>query len=321
MSDAAESARVRSLRPPKPRVDAWSPLDVLVEEERLPDGTSSQSMTVFLAGSECPFTCVYCDLWQYTLDGPTPAGAIPRQLEIALADVDRGQIPHSIKLYNASNFFDSRAVPAEDLEAIAGQLEIFRQVIVECHPRLVGQSCFRFAELLAGDLEVAMGLETIHPLALPRLNKEMSLSDFEDAVNFLGEHGIGARAFVLLSPPYVRREESVDWTIRTVEFASRRGVEVISIIPLRGGTGEMTRLASAGQFEPPTLDMLEEALAGSLSLCGGVVLADLWDVESMGGCPDCQRERIEHLREMNRTGVAKPVVWCDQCSSSKQGDT
>ena len=73
------------LRPPKPQVDPWRPLDVLVEEERWsPMARMRRSMTVFLAGSECPFTCVFCDLWQYTLDEPTPPGAIPQQLEIAL---------------------------------------------------------------------------------------------------------------------------------------------------------------------------------------------------------------------------------------------
>ena len=142
----------------------------------------------------------------------------------------------------------------------------------------------------------------------------MALTDFEAAVDFLTEHGIGARAFVLLSPPYVAREESVDWTIRTVDFALERGVGVVSIIPLRGGTGEMERLESIGQFEPPTIDMLEEALAGSLALSEGVVMADLWDVGALGGCSDCRSERIEHLEEMNRTGVAGAVVWCDRCS-------
>ena len=276
-------------------------------------------MTVFLAGSECPFTCVYCDLWQYTLDGPTPSGAIPRQLEVALAEVDPQALPSSIKLYNASNFFDPRAVPHEDLAIVASQLSGFRQVTVECHPRLVGEPCLQFARQIAGELEVAMGLETIHPDALPRLNKQMTLTDFEAALHLLTDHEVGARAFALLSPPFVPAEESVDWTIRTVEYALNQGVGVVSVIPTRPGSGEMARLGAAGLFEPPTLEMLEQVMMGSLAVTEGIVLADLWDVETMRGCDECRGHRIANLRQINRTGLAGPSVHCGHCSPAKQG--
>ena len=319
MSDAAESARIRSLRPAKPPVDPWRPLDILAEEERGRDGRLRSSVTVFLAGSECPFACVFCDLWQYTLDEPTPRGAIPQQLEVALASLQGAATPHSIKLYNASNFFDGRAVPPEDLDTIAHQLAGFRRVTVECHPRLVGESCFRFAEHLEGQLEVAMGLETIHPQALPRLNKQMTLADFDRAVGLLLENHIGARAFVLLSPPFVPARESVEWSVRSVCYAWERGVEVVSLIPLRVAAGEMQRLTGTGEHEPPTLEMFDEAMASSLALGGGVVLADLWDLEKMLGCANCRQARIEHLREMNRTGAPGVPVECDRCPSPTAG--
>ena len=319
MSDAAENARIRSLRPPKPAVDPWRPHDVVLEGERDSGGITRSSMTVFLSGSECPFTCVYCDLWQYTLDRPTPPGAIPRQLEIALASIGEQPVPDAIKLYNASNFFEPRAVPTEDLETIAGQLRAFQKVTVECHPRLVGPPCLRFAELLRGDLEIAMGLETIHPVALPRLNKEMTLTDFEVAVELLREGGVGARAFVLLSPPFVPADESVEWTLRSVDFALDRGVDVVSIIPMRMGAGEMERLAAAGLFEPPTLKMFDAALAAALALSKGVVLADLWDIEAIRGCGTCRGRRIKNLKTMNQTGVPVSPPSCPSCGDARRG--
>ena len=138
-------------------------------------------MTVFLTGSECPFTCVFCDLWRQTLDGPTPAGAIPSQLDRVLAELTALEEGATIKLYNASNFFDRRAVPRSDWPAIAERLTGFERVVVECHPRLVDDSCLEFAALLAGRLEVAMGLETARVEVLARLNKKMTLEDFDRA--------------------------------------------------------------------------------------------------------------------------------------------
>src|SRR5262249_16792611 len=160
-------------------------------DERTPDGGSIPALTVFLAGAECPFTCVFCDLWKETLDGPTPPGALPAQLREALAAA--GSIPSSaaLKLYNATNFFEPRAVPVgaeTEIVAVAVRLD---RVPVECAPRLIGDRCLRFAERLAGRLEVAMGLETVHPEALPRLNKGLTLEDFDRAAGLLRQAGIG----------------------------------------------------------------------------------------------------------------------------------
>ena len=99
MSVSAADRRIRALRPPKRAVDPYRAHGWLLEEERRPDGRRERALTVFLAGAECPFTCSFCDLWRYTIDGPTPAGAIPRQLEdtlLAVKDVSLDRV----KLYN-----------------------------------------------------------------------------------------------------------------------------------------------------------------------------------------------------------------------------
>ena len=195
----------------------------LVEEERRPDGGREHAVTVFLAGSECPFTCVFCDLWRHTLDTPTPPGALPAQVRIALADeAVRRARPSRIKLYNASNFFDERAVPPQDLPALADLVRPFAGVTVESHPLLVGDSCFAFADRLEGRLEVAMGLETVHPEALARLNKRLSLDEFARAAAHLRRGQVGLRAFVLVGAPFVPPEEDVSWVARSVARASRR---------------------------------------------------------------------------------------------------
>ena len=41
--------------------------------------------TIFLAGRECPWRCVMCDLWRETTEADTPPGAIPHQIEAAPA--------------------------------------------------------------------------------------------------------------------------------------------------------------------------------------------------------------------------------------------
>lgn len=306
---------VRSQRIPRFEPDPWEPLRHLWEEEREPDGGAIPALTVFLAGAECPFTCVFCDLWRETLVGPTPPGALPAQLRKALAAA--GPLPDraALKLYNASNFFDPRAVPPCDETAILDLVRPFARVTVECHPRIIcerGDRCLLFARRLAGRLEVAMGLETIHPEALPRLNKGMTLDDFDRAADTLRQAGIALRAFVLVSPPFVPPAEAVDWAVRSAAYAFERGAERVTLIPVRGGNGALEALWDSGDFTPPRLDQLEEALERCLGL-DGIVTADLWDARRFPDCPRCTDARLARLDRMNRTGRAEVRVECAAC--------
>lgn len=310
---------IRSLRPPKQRVDPWRALDTLGEPERGPDGGLRPSFTIFLTGAECPFTCVYCDLWRYTLDGATPRGALPKQIEDSLRALDSPRSETTVKLYNASNFFDERAVPRADWPAIAGLLRGFPRIVVECHPRLVGDGCLSFAELLDGRLEVAMGLETAHPEALAKLDKRMDVADFERAAATLRAGGLGARAFVLVGAPFVPADGTVEWAVRSVETAIGAGCEVVSLIAVRTGNGYLEPLRVAGDWRPPGLRDLEEALGRALTVAGAppgpVVLADLWEIDQLYGCSECRPKRLAWIERVNLSGEIEPRVGCDACHS------
>ncbi len=287
----------------------------MLEEERRPDGKIEQALTVFLTGAECPFTCSFCDLWQWTIDGPTPPGALTSQLESVLQALDR-PVPDRLKIYNASNFFDQRAVPSEDLLGIARLANSFAAVTVESHANTIGANTLAFARQIPGRLEVAVGLETIHPVAAAHLNKRLDLARFDSATRFLSENGVDLRVFVLLGAPYVPAEESIAWTVRSVEYAVEQGASVVSIIPVRGGNGEMERLKALGQFTPPTLLQLEDALDGCLQFTSAVVIADLWDVERLSACEHCRAERVERLRRMNVSGRPEPRIFCSVCGAA-----
>jgi len=225
-------------------------------------------------------------------------------------------VPDRLKIYNASNFFDQRAVPSEDLLGIARLANSFAAVTVESHANTIGANTLAFARQIPGRLEVAVGLETIHPVAAAHLNKRLDLARFDSATRFLSENGVDLRVFVLLGAPYVPAEESIAWTVRSVEYAVEQGASVVSIIPVRGGNGEMERLKALGQFTPPTLLQLEDALDGCLQFTSAVVIADLWDVERLSACEHCRAERVERLRRMNVSGRPEPRIFCSVCGAA-----
>jgi len=257
-------------------------------------------------------------LWRWTLGGPTPPGALPAQLRHVLDNLHNLHNLHNLdrlKLYNASNFFDQRAVPLEDIPALAELARPFAGVTVESHASMVGPPAAEFARRIPGRLEVAMGLETIHPKAAEHLNKRMDLSRFDQAAGFLGEHDIDLRVFVLLGAPYVEPEGAVEWAVRTAEYAAKRGAAAIALIPVRGGNGELERLAALGHFTPPRLKHLEDSLDACLD-GPAAVAADLWDIERLSSCADCQNARVERLRRVNLTGLREPRVTCATCGSA-----
>jgi radical SAM enzyme (TIGR01210 family) len=203
-----------------------------------------------------------CDLWRFTIRDDTPAGAIPAQVEAALrAWRDRGEHISRLKLYNASNFFDPRAVPERDYVAIGAQLGGLEQVIVESHPSLIGPRVDRFLEALGSTrLEVAMGLETAHPAALEALNKRMTLDDFAQAADDLRRRNVSVRVFVLIGPPFVPAAEQDTWLLKSVAFAEACGAAVVSLIPARAGNGTMEALTAQKLFQPPTPEDIKRSL-------------------------------------------------------------
>ena len=300
-------------RGPRNRLDPNRASGRLHEEEPDDSGQPVSVSTIFLTNRECPWRCLMCDLWTNTLEEPIPAGAIPAQIAGALAELPAARW---VKLYNAGSFFDPKAIPAEDHPATARSLDSFERVIVESHPALVGASAVAFRDSLAGSLEVALGLETIHPEVLPRLNKRMTLDQFRRAAEYLRRERIAVRAFVLVGLPFVSREESVEWACRSIEFAFDRGASVISVIPTRTGNGAMDDLARTGEFPPPELSALEAVQAHGLGLRKGRVLTDTWDLARLARCGSCRTERADRLARMNLAQSILPRVACSACEGS-----
>ncbi len=315
-ADSSTTAWIRSRRASKIEPDPARPIAHFREAERRLDGSRPVVLHVLLAGAECPFTCIYCDLWRRTLDGPTPPGAIARQLEIALRETGTLPATCGVKLYNASNFFDPRAVPPGDDASIADLLQPFDRVIVECHPRLVGRRCLEFADRIPDRLEVAMGLETADAAALARLNKGMTLEDFDSAAARLTSAGIGLRAFVLLPAPFVPVARAVESALDAVRHAVDRGARHVTLIPSRDGNGAMDELREQGLWTPPALDLIEEAMESCARVSGAVVTVDLWDIDRCLTCRRCRPARIARLRRFNLTGSPGPPVRCRACASS-----
>ena len=327
---ATASARDRFVlerRSPRPPHDPWRSQGLIVEDERTAEGNRARIATVLLTGRECPWRCAMCDLWTYTTASDTPRGAIPAQVAAARAAVRDETIPVTgMKLYNAGSFFDPRAVPEADYDAVADALGGLSHVIVESHPALVGSRVDRL--IAAFDrhhrpgqpsvrLEVAMGLETAHPGALDRLNKRITLDDFAKAADALSRRDVPLRVFLLISPPFIPADGQDTWLLRSIDAAFSFGATVVSLVPTRPGNGAIETLAGAGVFRAPDLGDIERSFALALGHARGRgrVFVDVWDLERFAPCPHCASSRRGRLQAMNLDQVILAGHPCAVCGS------
>ncbi len=296
-----------SSRGKKNKVDPQKPYHWLIEKERTVSGKIEDVGIIFLTGNECHFHCLMCDLWKNTTDSPPAPGIIPGQIEWALEQMP--SVKH-LKLYNNGSFFDKRAVPPEDYDRIASLLSSFETVIVESHPKFIGKRTLDFKNKLKPELQVAMGLESVHPEVLQKLNKQMTKDDFRKAVSFLKENGIRSRAFILLKPPFLSESEGVYWVERSIDFAFESGVECCVVIPVRAGNGAMEILMAQGDFSSPEISSVEAVLEYGISLNAGRVFADLWNLKIFSRCDKCFDQRTVRLNQMNLTQQISEKIKC-----------
>ncbi len=306
---------VFSHRRKKNPVDPYRPYAWFVEKEYRKPGLIEDVSTILLTNNECPFRCLMCDLWKNTTDKPVPHGAIPEQIKFALSSLPPSR---HLKLYNSGSFFDNKAIPVDDYREIASLIEDFDTVTVESHPFFLGEKTLQFQELIKPALQVAIGLETIHPDILPGLNKNMDLADFEHSVTYLASHGITSRAFILLRPPFLSEPEGILWAKKSIDYAFSVGVATCIVIPVRSGNGALDVLKGEKYFEEPDIKSLERVIEYGIKQKAGPVFADLWDIDNFSSCGICLEMRKKRLSQMNLHQKTYPPITCS-CRDDQSG--
>jgi len=135
----------------------------------------------------------------------------------------------------------------------------------------------------AGELEVALGLESTDPTVLARfVHKNAPPSEYLAAADRVRGLGLRAKAYLLLKPPYLTEEESIDDVARSVAEASPR-FDAISINPVHIQNGTVVEwLYRRGRYRPPWLWSVVDALLRGAERRGATRLVSF---PTAGGLP------------------------------------
>ena len=171
-------------------------------------------------------------------------------------------------------------------------------------------------DAFAGELEVALGLESTDPTVLGRfINKGASPSEYLAAADRLSALGVRRKAYLLLKPPYLTESEAVADVVRSIGEAVAH-FDSISVNPVHIQNGTVVEwLYHRGRYRPPWLWSLVDALQEGAAVRGH---ARLVSFPTAGGlargphnCGRCDARVLATVQEASLTQEFGPLDGLD----------
>jgi radical SAM enzyme (TIGR01210 family) len=256
---------------------------------REPEAIGAERVTAFVAilrTRGCYWAdgkgCSMCGYAKDTLGRSATPGELSRQLEGILRAYS-GE-PY-VKFYTSGSFLDDREVDPDSririVQAFSGRA---RRLLFETLPEFVQPGTVTpLKEAFAGDLEIALGLESADPEILGRfVTKGSPPSAYFDAFERARALKVSPKAYLLLKPPYLTEKESVADVVRSVRECAPK-VDALSINPVHIQNGTVVEhLFRRGRYRPPWLWSLVDAMRAGSAFRGSTRLVTF---PTAGGLP------------------------------------
>lgn len=216
-----------------------------------------------------------CSMCGYSKD-TLGRSATPEELAHQLSEaMDRYRGEPYVKVYTSGSFLDDREVDAESRLALARAFSgRARRLLFETLPEFATEDHLApVAAAFAGEVEVALGLETTDPTVLSRyVHKSTGPEEYLRAADRIRAVGLRSKAYLLLKPPYLTESEAIDDVLRSVGEAAPH-FDALSINPVHIQNGTVVEwLYHRGRYRPPWLWSVVEVLREGADRRGGVRL-------------------------------------------------
>ena len=311
----------RDRRPlPAPTGEARRYVNQWVEEEAL-GSERVRAFVLILRTRGCYWAdvkgCSMCGYSKDTLGRSATPDELAEQLSRALV---RYRDEPYVKVYTSGSFLDDREVDPASREAMVAAFSgrarrfLFETLPEFVQPEVVGPLRAAFA----GELEVALGLESTDPTVLGRfVNKGSPPSEYLAAADRLTAMDVLSKAYLLLKPPYLTESEAVRDVVRSVAETAAH-FDAISINPVHIQNGTVVEwLYHRGRYRPPWLWSLVDALREGAEVRG---TARLVSFPTAGGlargphnCGTCDARVLSAIQEASLSQEFGPLakLECD----------
>ncbi|MGA8302829.1 MAG: archaeosine biosynthesis radical SAM protein RaSEA [Thermoplasmata archaeon] len=265
--------------------------------------------------------CSMCGYAKDTLGRSATPDELAEQTDRALARY-RGE-PY-VKIYTSGSFLDDREVDAGSRERLVSAFSgKARRLLFETLPEFATpEALVPLRSAFTGEVEVALGLESTDPTVLARyVHKNAPPSEYLAAAARVRGLGLRAKAYLLLKPPYLTEEESIEDVVRSVEEAAP-AFDALSINPVHIQNGTVVEwLYHRGRYRPPWLWSVVEVLARGAERRG---TSRLVSFPTAGGlargphnCGECDAQVLAAIEEASLSQSFEPLRDLD-CACRSQ---
>ena len=143
-----------------------------------------------------------------------------------------------ITIYTNGNFFVDKEIPPKVRQHIYStvQKSEAKYLMVESLPQFITRNKLIEVKERMGEkhLIVSIGLESANDLVRELcINKTCTKPSFENAVNLLKVNGYSTDVFLMVKPPFLTEEESIEDTIKSIEYCAKLGILNPTLCPAR----------------------------------------------------------------------------------------
>ena len=244
--------------------------------------------------------CSMCGYSKDTLGRSATPGELAAQLQHAVRRY-RGE-PY-VKIYTSGSFLDDREVDPASRLALVRTFSGARRLLFETLPEFPTDATLGpLKDAFPGELEVALGLESTDPTILRRyINKGASPDEYLAAADRVRSLGARAKGYLLLKPPYLTEEESVEDVVRSIGAAAEH-FDALSINPVHIQNGTVVEwLYHRGRYRPPWLWSVVEGLRRGAVVRGSSRLVSFPTAGGLNrgphNCGECDAKVLAAIRE------------------------
>jgi hypothetical protein len=257
---------------PESTVSWEQPADLLVKREPF-RGELANVLNVTLTPTGCDWAkaggCTMCGEWSgSTLGNKVDANYHIAQFTTAIAGVIPELKTPWVRIYQEGSFTNPHEVDPLAQRTIlrsASLIKGIEKITIETMARYITNDSARsIREAVGDDVELELGIgfeaqdEVIRAVCV---NKGESINQFKTALRILKANGIKTLAYVLVKPPFLGEQESIDEATKTAKKALELGFDAVSLEPVSIQEWSLVEALHAnGLYKTPWLWSLIEVL-------------------------------------------------------------
>jgi radical SAM enzyme (TIGR01210 family) len=302
LSDAMLKIRKRQHVKQKPAGELsgfWTSEDLL-------DGKPTKTYTMIFQTRGCYWGqrggCTMCGyVYDSAIEPPTDEDILAQYRSVE-GRIDGG----IVKIFTSGSFFDTREISETVRDEILRSLsKKASKVIVETRPEFVTDKTMNAARSIIDRFEVAIGLETSNDMIREKcINKHFTFKDFVRASEVAKAHGVSAKAYLLLKPPFLTEKDAMEDMVTSVlDVAPYAGTISINLCNVQRGT-LVDELFMKHVYRPPWLWSIVEVLKRVHGKTSSVVMSDPLAAGAARGphnCGECDQAFADAIRKYSLT--------------------